>query len=180
MQQFKQNPLEQFAPEKLPVGWPWRLFTISLVIFGVALFTYLGLIVGYEPYLQSKIQEKDAEINQLAQIVSKDDQEKFIQFYSQLTNLKNLLDNHIAASKLFPWLEQATNQKVYYSGAHLKVPERELELEGFAESYAILGEQLESFEQAEEVERYILDQSQFSEGKIQFKVKLKLKGDVIK
>jgi hypothetical protein len=179
-QQFIKNPLEQFESEKLAVGWPWRLFTISLIIFGVILFVYFGLIIGYEPYLQSKIQEKDGELNQLAQIVSKEDQEKFIGFYSQLTNLKTLLEKHIAVSKLFPLLERITNQKVYFSGANLKTLERELELEGFAESYGILGEQLESFDQTKEISNYILDQSHLSEGKVQFKVKLKLKDDVIK
>src|SRR3989344_6926838 len=144
-QQFvKKSPVEQFESEQLPVGWPWRFFSISLVIFLAIIFVYLGLIFGYEPYLNSEIQKIDDQINKILEAVSKEEQEKFIRFYSRLTNLKNLLDNHAAASKIFPLLEKITNQKVSYNSFNLRVPERELELEGSADSYVVLGEQLES------------------------------------
>jgi len=179
-QQFKQNPLEQFESENLSVGWPWRFFSVALIIFSAALLVYLGLIFGYQPYLRSQLQETDNQINQLLGTVSKEDQENFIRFYSQLVNLKNLLDNHIESSKLFPLVEKITNKKIYYNNFNLRVPERELELEGRAESYAVLGEQLESFNQSEEIERYLLNQSQLSGNLVQFKVTLKLKAGVLK
>lgn len=153
---------------------------IAFVIFLAAILSYFGIIFGYQPFLESGIREKDGEISKLADSVSKQEQEKFIQFYSQLVNLKVLLDNHANASKAFPFLERVTHQKVFYQNATLKVPERELELEGAAESYLALAEQLESFARSSEVERYLLTQSQLKENLAQFKVVLKLKDTVLK
>ena len=155
-QQFTQNPLNQFESENLPVGWPWQFFSVSLIIFLTSLLIFLGLTLGYGPYLRSQILETDDKINQLLETVSKKDQERFAQFYSQLVNLKNLLDNHILSSKVLPWLEKITNQKVYYTNATIKVPEHKLELEGIAESYGVLGEQLEAFNQTEGISHLLL------------------------
>lgn len=178
--QFTQNPLNQFESENLPVGWPWRFFSVSLIIFLAAVLVFVGLSLGYEPYLNSQIRETDAKIDQLLGIVPKEDQEKFAQFYSQLANLKSILDEHILSSKIFSWLEKITNQKVYYNNLNLRVPEKELELEGFADSYGVLGEQLEAFDQAPEIERYLMNQSQTSGNLVQFKATLKLKDAVLK
>ncbi len=179
-QQFAQNPLNQFEPEKLSVGWPWRLLSVSFIIFLIILLTYFGLVIGYEPYLNSRIEQKETEINNLAQTVSNEDRDKFIGFYSKLDNLKNILDNHIFSSKIFPQLERITNKKVYYSGVSLKIPTREFEVDGVAENYGVLGEQLESFAQLSEVERYILNQSRIEEGAVRFKATLIFKDALFK
>lgn len=179
-QQFHQNPLEQFEPEKLPVGWPWRLFTASFVIFLAAALTYVGLIWGYEPYLNSQIKKRDIEIEQLAQTVSKEKQEEFIRFYSQMSNLKELLNKHNLASKAFSLLEKMTNQKVYYTNAYLKVDERTIEVDGVSDSYGVLAEQLEAFHQTGDVERHMLNQSQLREGRVRFKATLTLKETLLR
>src|SRR3989338_3259204 len=179
-QQFAQNIREQFEPENLPVGWPWRLFSVSLIIFLATVISYLGLVFGYEPFLVSKISEIDQEFEQLAQSVPKEDQEKFSQFYSQLANLKSLMENHIVSSRVFPLLEQITNKKIYYASADLKISERKLELEGVADSYEILSEQLESFSRNSSIERFIFNQSQLSGGKVQFSAVLIFKSEVFK
>lgn len=179
-QRLPQKLLNQYEPENLPVGWPWRFFSISLVIFLSALLVFLGLKFGYRLYLNSRIQKADASINQLLDTVSKADQEKFANFYFQLVNLKNILDSHILSSKIFPFLEKITNQKVYYSSLNLRVSEKELELEGLADSYGVLGEQLEAIKQSAEVENYTLNQSQFGDNLVRFKATLKLKDVVLK
>ena len=180
MPKFVQNPLNQFESEQLPSGWPSRFFSVSLVIFSAVFLGYLGLVFGYEPFLRSKIEDQDQAINQLVGAISKEEQEKFTNAYSKIINLKNLLDKHVKSSKIFPLLGQITNKKVVYTGANLKVPEKELELEGIADSYNSLAEQLESFNQTEAVSRYLLNQSQLTSGAVQFKATLKLKDTVLK
>ena len=142
-QQFIKNPLDQFEAERLPVGWPWRFFSVSLIIFLATLLTYLGLLFGSEPYLNSQLGKKEELINQLAEKISADDREKFTQFYSQLFNLKNLLDNHVKPSQIFALLEKTADKKVYYRSALIKIPEKELNLDGVADSYETLASQLE-------------------------------------
>lgn len=179
-QQFIKNPLDQFESERLPVGWPWRFFSISLVIFFASLLTYFGLLFGSEPYLTSQLAQKDEAVNQLAEKISAEDREKFTRFYSQLVNLKNLLENHVKPSQVFALLEKTANQKVFYRSASIRVPEKELNLEGITDSYETLAGQLESYKEAGEIDSFIMTQSQLNEGLVQFKVVLKLKEGTLK
>lgn len=171
---------EFFRSEKLPIGAPARLLTVSFLFMLVALLSYFGLTFGYQPFLNSRIKNTDQKLQQLSGTVSKSDQEKFIQFYSQLVNFRKILDSHISLSGLFPTLEKLTNQKVFYSGADLKIKEKQLVLEGVAVSYAVLSEQLTAFGNDPAVEKYFLNQSQFSDGKVQFKATLTLKEEMFK
>jgi len=134
----------------------------------------------YEPLLNRKIEVAEAEFKKLSAGVSKEDQEKFTLFYSQITNLKNLLANHTAASKAFVFLEKLTHPEVYFRDVSLRVSEGKLELNGVAGSFSVLSEQLEAFNQAEEIDRYLIRQSQVEEGKVQFKVELTLKANLLK
>ena len=179
-QQFLQNPLNQFEPERLPVGWPWRIFIFSGGLFTLAVLTYFGLVFGYKPFLESRISELDGELNKLAGVTSVEEREEFARAYSRLANAKGLLQSHTAAHKIFPLLERITNQRVNYSTGKLAASGRELELGGFAQSYLALSEQLEAFKQATEIESYLLDQSQKNEDSVQFKVTLKLKENALK
>ncbi len=179
-QEYNQNPLEQFEPEKIPVGWPWRLLSIVSAIFLFAVLVYAGLAFGYGPYLASQLREVENEIDQLAASVPREDQEQFVKFYSQLVNLEGLLNDHALVSNLFPLLEQTTHQQVYYTNASLGVSGSELELTGFAGDLTALSEQLEIFDQSEEVNRYSLSRSETSGDLVEFRVVLNLRADLLK
>lgn len=171
---------EFFRSEKPPVGAPARLLTISFLFMLAAVLIYLGLSFGYQPFLGSRIKNIDQQLQQLSGTVSKADQEKFVRFYSQLVNFRKILDSHVSFSGLLPLLEKITNQKVYYSSMDLKVKDGQLVLDGVAASYAVLAEQLTSFGNNVSVEKYNLSQSQFSDGRVQFKISLTLKPEVFK
>lgn len=175
-----QNITEQFRPEKPPVGAPTRLLTFAFLFFLIAILGYLGLEFGYKAFLNSRIEETEQQVQQLTTTVSKEDQDKFVVFYSQLVNFKKILDSHVSASKLFGLLERITNQKVFYNNLDLRVVNRDLILEGVASSYAVLSEQLAGFDREPSVESYTLNQSQFSEGRVQFRAALKLKESVLR
>lgn len=166
--------MDRFQGERLPVGWPWRFLMVSFVIFLTSILVYLGLAFGYKPFLNSSIEKKDAEISQQAASVKKEDQDKLIQVYSQMINIKGLLDSHIFPSGIFTLLEQKTHPKVYFTGADFKSSEGELQLDGLAASFSVLSEQLEIFAKTPEIDRYTLRQSQQSGDLIQFQVLLKL------
>jgi len=180
MPQYDKNIIEKFDKEELSVGWPWRFLLISLVSFGIALFIYLGLFFGYRSYLNQQISKKDAEIAQLAATVPKEDQERLVKFYSQLQNLKSLLDQHIINSKILPFLEKNTNRRVFYPKLEADIRRRTLNLEGVAESFEVLAQQLEAFRRAKEVERFIITDSQLVEGQVRFRLSVVLKPEVFK
>ncbi len=169
-----------FRPEKTAVGAPTRLLTFSFLFMLIALLSYLGLAFGYAPFLNSRIKNLDQQLQQLSGTVSQADQDNFIRFYSQLVNFRKILDSHVVASQLFPLLEKITSQKVFYSDADLKIQERQLVLQGLAASYGVLAEQLASFSNDPAVEKYLLNQSQFGDGRVQFKITLLLKAELFK
>lgn len=180
MAQYKNNFSEQLVkPEKLPVGWPWRIFVFSVMFLLAAILSYFGLRFGYSSYLTSKIKSIDANLETLTGEISIKDRNDFINSYSQLVNLKNILDKHMFVSKIFPLLEKVTNQKVYYTTLDFKLTERKLILEGLTDSYGTLGEQLASFDGEPMIERYNLDQSQIADNLIKFKVSLILSRNLL-
>ncbi len=182
MAEFPKNLKEEFRSERLPSGMPWRLFIFTALFVLLVALIYAGLSFGYRPYLESRINEVDQQISQLSAAVSQQDQENFIRFYSQLINFNKILEKHPLASKIFSLLEQITNKKVFYTDLDLRVEERKLALEGVAASYAVLAEQLASFDQEPLIASYALNQSQYSSADrgVRFKAALTLKEGVLK
>src|SRR3989338_1636243 len=132
MVQYTRSVNEKFLSNKLAVGWPWRMFIFTSVMFLAAVFVYLGLAFGYKPYLQNSVSNIESELNSLSLQISPEAQKNFIRFYSQISNLRSLLAKHVTTSKLLPLLEASTHQKVVYSSTTLIPGERTLRIEGFA------------------------------------------------
>ncbi len=171
---------EKLQREELPVGWPWRFFLFSLLVFITALIVYLGVAFGYKPFLVSQIDKQEAAIAQLSQTIPKKQQEDFIAFYSQLVNLQRLLKDHVFASKIFPFIQANTNQLVYYTAVDLRVGEKRLELEGAAVNYGVFAQQLQALAAAPGVESLIINDSSASGGRVKFRLSLILKQSLFK
>ncbi|MEK7574459.1 MAG: hypothetical protein AAB514_02950 [Patescibacteria group bacterium] len=181
MPQYSKNVAEQFlGPEKLPVGWPWRLLLFSIIIFALITLVYFGMIFGYQPYLETERQSLDKKVAEIGGAISETDRENFIKFYSQLVNIQTLLNNHIKGSNIYTFLEKNTNQGVYYEGANLSVPEHFLRLEGVARSYDNLVQQLVVFEQIPEIKKVILEESRIADKGVGFTVQIIFKPELLK
>lgn len=163
---------EKLEREELPVGWPWRFFLFSLLVFLTTLIVYAGLSFGYKPFLTAQIEEQEAAIAQLSRTIPKKQQEDFVTFYSQLVNLQTLLKNHVFVSKIFPFLQNNTNRFVYYTLIDLRLGERRLGLEGVAANYGVFSQQLQAFTVAPEVESLIVNESSALEGGVKFRLSL--------
>ena len=171
MAQYYNNAIaEKLGQEKLSVGWPWRLFSFSFLVILAAGVVYFGLAFGYKNFLNNQISEVDNEIEQLTESISQDQQDKLIKFYDQLANLQTLLNKHVISSSVFPILEKNTNQGVFYNSAELKMADRRLTLEGVANSYQILSQQLEAFNRAPNVEKVIVNESYLSGNQVAFRL----------
>lgn len=174
------NISEKLGPERVAVGWPWRLVLFSLLVLVTVIVVYLGLELGYKIYLNSQIKNKDEAIQRLSQSISQEEQKRFIDFYSQLANLQRLLDDHVFISKVSPFLEANTNRLVYYDFVDLRLKERRLDLGGVAQSYGVFAQQLEAFNRAPEVERLAVNESQSVGNAVKFRAYLILKPAVFK
>lgn len=174
------NINEKLAVEKLPVGWPWKFFLFSVLVLLTTAVLYLGLDFGYKPFLKSRIESLNQSIEELSQIIPKDQQEGLIRFYSQVVNLQSLLASHVNVSKVFNFLQNNTNKSVFFSRADLMIGERRLNLEGFASNYEIFSQQLEAFNVAPEVENLVVNESSAVEGRVRFKLFLILRNEILR
>lgn len=148
---YPNNLSEQFVAEKVPVGLPWRVLIFSFILFLTSLFIYFGFRFGYEPYLDDRVEVLDANLTELTRSVSLEDQGRLINFYSQLVNLKQVLNKHSFPSNIFTFLEKNTIAAVSFSEAELNIPQRTLYLEGLSRNLQSLAEQMTILERAPEV-----------------------------
>ncbi len=180
--QYTKSVLEEQLKigEKLAVGWPWRLLLLTIIIFAILTAIYFGMIFGYKPYLNSQIKNLDKEIDVLNQAIDESQQKNLTDFYSQVINVKNLLDRHPTPSKVFEFLEKNTSDKIYYISLNLSLDEKDLKLEGSALDYGALAQQLELFNRAPETEKVFLQDSKLSEERIRFSIRLIFKPELIR
>jgi hypothetical protein len=149
--------------EHLPTKLPWRIFSFSFIIFIGLLAIYAGIEFGYKPYLNSRIKSLDQKIAALTQSINEEQQNNLINFYSQLVNLKDLINSHIITSNFFELLEKNTYPEVYYTGLTLGIKEKEVKIEGLSPNYELLTKEMALLAKLPEVERIFLESSNYEE-----------------
>lgn len=180
MAQDIKTALQALQPEKVPVGWPWRLLLFMLIIFGITVAIYLGITMGYKPYLNLQIKNLDGQIANLSKNIDETQRKSLANFYSQLVNVQALLSSHPLGSKIFDFLEKNTHQQVYFLDAALSLSDKTLKLDGAASDYGVLIQQLELFRRDPGVEQIFLDDSHTSEGNVNFSLRIVFNQDLIK
>lgn len=169
------NPYERL-PREAPQsgGLPWRMFSFTIFLLIIACAAYFGLRFGYTPLLSSRIDQLDTDLAELGQQIPEQQQNEFVQLYSQITNLQSVLKRHVISSVVFQLLERNTHTDVFYSNIDLSIVDNRLSLEGFARSYEVLAQQLGAWENAREVEKSYVAESQLIEGRVRFRMIIQL------
>lgn len=179
MAQYTETANDRFLRDHVAVGWPWRMFILFALLFTCALVAYAGLLFVYKPFVESEITRIESDLTNLSAQTSPDEQRNFIEFYSQISNLKGLLAKHIFSSKLLPLIENATDQKVVYTGTTLSIADKTFKIQGLASSYEVLAGQLALYENAPWVDRVILDDSSVADKNIKFTIRITFKNETI-
>jgi hypothetical protein len=96
-------------------GWSSGILTLTGGIFVMAIVIYLGITFVYEPRLESTMIDLQSQAASLVRSVSQDDQAKLVGFYSQVSNLRGLLRDHILFSQFLAWLETHTEANISYT-----------------------------------------------------------------
>ena len=149
--------------EYLPVGWPWRIFSLSLVIFIIAVLVYAGINFGYRPYLNKQIKTLDAEFLDLNQSIDEEKQNQLISFYSQIVNIGDVLNSRDNTFPIFDFLEKNTYPEIKYANLSVNAAEREIKIDGIAPNYEILTKEMTLLDQSPQTERVILENSRLTE-----------------
>ncbi len=141
-----QQVIEQFGREPAETqGWAFGLIFFSGGILFLIVMIYLGMTLGYEPYLQSQISKSQNQISNLNQSISVSDQSNLIHFYSQISNLKSLLQKHVLSSQLFDWLEKNTEANIYYQSFTMTSGYK-VNITGYATTEADINQQVAIFD----------------------------------
>ncbi len=169
-----------FAPaEDLSAGLPWRLMIFAIVLFAFSVFVYFGVHYGYAAYLDQQSADVSAKLEGLAKKVSQTDEENFIGFYSQIVNLKTVLDKHVFPSSIFKLLEAKTTADVYYNNAAYNADKQVVTLNGLAKSFDSLAQQMAIFEKSVEVSNASLRDVNISDVGVTFQIELTITPDYL-
>ncbi len=169
------------SAENVISGGAWRLVSFMSFVFLVFLFSYLGLVFGYTPFIKAQISKKETALSDLAGQVPKDRQEQFLKFEYQIIALQNILNKHVTATKIFPVLEANTNQGVFYKNMDLDVATSKVSLRAVAQSYDVMAQQLAAYQRLTDVAQYQINNAKLGDGgRVEFDATLFLKPDIFK
>jgi hypothetical protein len=160
-------------------GMPRRFIFFSFLLLLIAVLIYLGLTLGYKPALNNSIGKLKSELESLSNKINPAQQENLIAISSQVSNIKDLLADHVFASKLFLLLEKNTHKNVAYRSLETDILGRELTIDGVAGSYNDLVAQLTIYEKADGIEKVLLQSSKLEGKVVSFRVILTIKPEVI-
>jgi|GEM_PF-6317461 Tfp pilus assembly protein PilN len=117
-------------------GLPWRTLVVSVVIFAVTVFIYVGMAFGFEQYLNRQIAAQTQQLDQLTSGMNQAQQKTSLNFYSQLYNIGTLQKSRVDITPFFTALESHTPSGVVLTGAKLEILRgQKVQLTGTAASF---------------------------------------------
>jgi len=159
---------------------PWKTLIYSAVVLGITIIIYIGIRFGYKPFVEASIKNAEARIQEIdRQAPQQETQESFIQFYSQLVNIKNLLSDHSAVTPLFYILEENTMENIGFESMIINVADGTVSMSGFAGSYEVLAGQLAVYENIKGIYRASLSSARRANELIQFDLRLSVSQDLL-
>jgi len=139
-------------PAETP-GWSFGLLLFSGGILAILVITYLGLTLGYEPYLNGQVSSLTSQISTAASAISPSDQNTLVTFYSEIANVQTTLANHVAFSNFLTWLQNNTEANVSYD--HLSFSSgNQITLGGTGATEADVNQQIAIFETSPQVQSF--------------------------
>lgn len=180
MASYTQSVLEEQlkAGSDVSAGWPWRLLLLSGAVFLTSVGIYLGMELGFNPYLSSQDKKADQELSQLSNAISEEQAQNFSAFYSQINNIQSLMDDHNKSSQFAAFLEKNTLRNIFFKNLNFDAKEGTIKLDGVAPSYDFLAQQMEIFRKAPEISKVNIEGASLGEEKgsgVNFSIRLILK-----
>ncbi len=115
-------------------GWLGQLLMFSGTLCFLSAAFYVGLQFGYVKFLSGKVEEVRQQITQVSREVSQEDQGRILGFYSQISNLRSILDSHVLPSYAISWFERTTVPSVYWVRFSATIQTNQVNLAGVARS----------------------------------------------
>lgn len=125
--------------------WGGLFFGAGWVLLAAALLFWGGLAL-YQNRLDAKKSDWQAQIEATKTELEKKNLDRIFSLSNQLSRTKELLGNHVLASRIFSFLSQNTHPRVRFTGFKFLADARELQLSGTASSFQNVSEQIAIFE----------------------------------
>jgi hypothetical protein len=164
--------MESFGPNKMPSGWLGKFLKFAIVLFVIVTVVYFLLHYVYLSFLDKKIAEIENNIKGLENEIPTQDREEVTSFYSQLVNLKTLLEEHLYSSLVFERLELITHPQVAFSSFEYDFQEGRLMLNGTAQDLQALAQQLLAFQKTTDFSKIELSDVRQGTNKLNFSVEI--------
>jgi Tfp pilus assembly protein PilN len=159
--------------DSLGAGWPWHLLLFMIVIVGLLVLIYLGMLWGYEPYLGSRIRGQEQKLTDLGNSLASATTNDLARFYSELSNSQKILAEHTVASGLLDVVEANLHPNVYLTGLEIQSPQKTIRLMGIARDYGSLGAELTLLSHVAGITSVLLeDSSTRDQGDVRFTIRL--------
>jgi hypothetical protein len=129
-------------------GRDWGRFMLKLGLTTLILVVVISLVlfVWQSLILNARLTKINNEIKGLEAAQQSQAAQKFIVVQSQLRSLREILTNHVYASKIFAWLESLTHKQVSFSNTSMEFKGSRISIKGLAASHEVLAEQIIIFE----------------------------------
>ena len=134
-------------------GWSGSLLMFCGTLLFISVFVYGGLQYGYLPYLNDRVKKLKDQTQNFNRQVPVEDQQKIVTFYSQLTNMRSILDKKTAATPLLRWLEASTVPNIFYVKVSFNATNQQIAFSGEARSVPDITSQVTLFQADPNVER---------------------------
>lgn len=139
------------------VGWSWRIFMFSLFILITTVVFYFGLAYGFKSYLNSKVNNLKEEEVKIRQSISPQDEKNLILFYSQIYNIKKILDNRVSLSNFLIWLSKNIHPDIVLTTLSFDINNNQIGLGGVSKQRKSALEQALIFQRNENLESVTLN-----------------------
>lgn len=164
--------------EKKKISGESIFFVVSLLffIFSLNLFLYFSYLIKTT---ENKIDAISQEIISFWTPETRELEKKVLTWQNKISHFEKLLKEYPKASKFFPYLEEKTHQKVYFTKIDLDLEKLKCTLDGQTESFYTLAQQMEIFKnnfQEAKLENFSFNK----DGKINFRVLLDIPQELIK
>lgn len=162
MLSYNQSVLEQQLSKGMdaPIGWPWKLFMLSVVVFSTVAALYLGLNFGFKDlYLKSKNSELDENLKQLE--LKEEQRQNLVNIHSQMANIAGVLKSRNLAVPVLEAVQANALRQVNFATLNVLFGKKGtiLKITGSAPSFESLSQQLEVFKSVGNAKEVVLNSS---------------------
>jgi len=163
---------------KLPSLETFLLY-FSILIFICTVFASFYL------FYQEKTKKK--EISQIEEKISvleaseiKNAENEVLKYQEKISHFSDLIKEHLFYSKIFPYLEQKTLKKIYFSRMDLDFENSTILLSGQSSNFSVLAQQLEILKEDPSLKAQLKEINLGKEGKVNFTIEITFDKNILK